>query len=81
MSNLGNDWKEMDALTQALEEGRLLKLRGKDFDNFVDHRADELLGELPDADDYLHDYEDRVCRCGEWLEDCPDAYEHMTQGV
>ena len=30
---------------------------------------------------YEYLQEDELCICGEPLEECPDAYEHMTHGV
>jgi len=29
----------------------------------------------------LEELEARVCTCGELIEKCPDAYEHITQGI
>ena len=45
----------------------------------------EGLFELYDSAPYLaptlEELEARVCTCGELIEKCPDAYEHITQGV
>ena len=44
----------------------------------------ESLFELYDSAPYLaptlEELEARVCTCGELIEKCPDAYEHITQG-
>jgi hypothetical protein len=31
-------------------------------------------------DVYVPDSDIEVCECGNMIESCPDAYEHMTQG-
>jgi len=41
----------------------------------------ELLEGAPHQMPTLEELEARVCTCGELIEKCPDAYEHMTQGV
>jgi uncharacterized coiled-coil protein SlyX len=36
----------------------------------------------PTSQDYtIEELEARVCACGDLVEECSDAYEHMTQGV
>jgi hypothetical protein len=79
MSNPYNEAAIDHALVLAVAEAYKLKLSDLDFDNFVDQRADEILGELPEDD--TQDHEEDTCCCGRLLEDCPDAYEHATQGV
>ena len=41
----------------------------------------ELLEGAPIQEPTLKELEARVCTCGELIEKCPDAYEHMTHGV
>ena len=41
----------------------------------------ELLEGAPNQDPTLKELEARICACGELIEKCPDAYEHMTQGA
>ena len=41
----------------------------------------ELLEGAPNQDPTLEELEARVCTCGELIEKCEDAYEHITQGV
>ena len=41
----------------------------------------ELYDSAPNQDPTLKELEARICACGELIEKCPDAYEHMTQGV
>ena len=45
---------------------------------------DDLIGKLPKhpiALDILEEEEIEYCICGLPLDECPDAYEHMTHGV
>ena len=38
--------------------------------------------EEPEPNEHFVDHGDEdICMCGEPLDDCPDAYEHMTHGV
>jgi len=41
----------------------------------------ELYDSAPNQDPTLKELEARICACGELIEKCPDAYEHMTQGA
>jgi|TARA_R100000049_G_C1927584_1_gene71815 hypothetical protein len=41
----------------------------------------ELFEGAPNQDPTLEELETRVCACGEPVEKCSDAYEHMTHGV
>ena len=41
----------------------------------------ELLEGAPNQDPTLKELEARICACGELIEKCPNAYEHITQGV
>ena len=70
-----------DAVDQAIADAkkRGLSEDDKGFDDFVNQRADQIIGELPDS--IPHDYEEYICSCGEPVEKCSDAYEHMTHGV
>ena len=44
---------------------------------------DEIIGKLPAHPLALDIFEEEeeLCLCGLPLDDCPDAYEHMTSGV
>jgi hypothetical protein len=41
----------------------------------------ELLEGAPNQEPTLEELEARVCTCGELIEKCEDAYEHITQGI
>jgi|TARA_R100001530_G_scaffold86299_1_gene60091 hypothetical protein len=40
----------------------------------------ELFEGAPNQDPTLEELELRVCVCGKPIEECSEAYEHMTQG-
>ncbi len=43
---------------------------------------DNIIGKLPQHPIALDIFEeDELCLCGEPIEECPEAYEHMTSGV
>ena len=87
MSNEATEWQYAAAIDQAVDEAEKRGLSDRDFDDFVNQRADELVGELPEfetnakkySDGYYY-YKDRMCPCGTPIEECADAYEHATQG-
>ena len=41
----------------------------------------ELYDNAPHQTPTLKELEARICACGELIEKCPNAYEHITQGV
>jgi hypothetical protein len=58
---------------------------------YIDDSTDEMIVDVwnnnsveeePEPNEHFVDHGDEdICMCGEPLDDCPDAYEHMTHGV
>ena len=72
-------WK--DRLINIVAAELVEQLKEKIKMELTKEELQELFEGAPNQDPTLEELETRVCACGEPIEKCPDAYEHITHGV